>query len=101
MIEGGGGNPSPFFILDDMGESKIIKAVNTNKKNLEKKENKEEGVSIESQARLAEILSDSPRLVSLNGTEWEVRALRMVRSGLSLRRLLRSTRRRTPQWETS
>lgn len=32
--------------------------------------------SQESQARLAEILSDAPRLVSLNGTEWEVRALR-------------------------
>lgn len=77
MIEGGGGNPSPFFILDDMGESKIIKAVNTNKKNLEKKEKKAEQVSLDAQARLAEILTDSPRLVSLNGTEWEVRALRM------------------------
>lgn len=77
MIEGGGGNPSPFFILDDMGESKIVKAVNTNKKNLEKKEKKIEQVSLDAQARLAEILTDSPRLVSLNGTEWEVRALRM------------------------
>lgn len=60
-----------------MGESKIIKAVNTNKKNLEKKEKKTEQVSLDAQARLAEILTDSPRLVSLNGTEWEVRALRM------------------------
>lgn len=34
-------------------------------------------VSLESQERLAEILNDSPRLVSLNGTEWEIRALRM------------------------
>lgn len=34
-------------------------------------------VSIDAQERLAEILNDSPRLVSLNGTEWEVRALRM------------------------
>ncbi len=34
-------------------------------------------VSLESQERLAEILADSPRLVSLNGTEWEIRALRM------------------------
>lgn len=34
-------------------------------------------VSLEAQERLAEILSDSPRLVSLNGTEWEIRALRM------------------------
>ena len=33
--------------------------------------------SLDSQARLAEILNDSPRLVSLNGTEWEVRTLRM------------------------
>lgn len=35
------------------------------------------GVSIEAQERLAEILNDSPRIVSLNGTEWEIRALRM------------------------
>lgn len=45
-----------------------------------KKEVKKEDVgqvSIESQMRLAEILTDSPRLVSLNGTEWEVKALRM------------------------
>lgn len=34
-------------------------------------------VSLESQERLAEILNDSPRLVSLNGTEWGIRALRM------------------------
>lgn len=34
-------------------------------------------VSLESQERLAEIMNDSPRIVSLNGTEWEIRALRM------------------------
>lgn len=34
-------------------------------------------VTLDAQARLAEILSDSPRLVSLNGTEWGIRALRM------------------------
>jgi hypothetical protein len=34
-------------------------------------------VTLDAQARLAEILNDSPRLVSLNGTEWEIRALRM------------------------
>lgn len=34
-------------------------------------------VSLDSQERLAEILNDSPRLVSLNGTEWEIKALRM------------------------
>lgn len=34
-------------------------------------------VTLDAQARLAEILSDSPRLISLNGTEWEIRALRM------------------------
>ena len=32
---------------------------------------------LDAQERLAEILNDSPRLVSLNGTEWEIRALRM------------------------
>lgn len=34
-------------------------------------------VSLDAQERLAELLTDSPRLVNLNGTEWEVRALRM------------------------
>ena len=55
-----------------MERKNIVKAVNTNKKNLEKKEKKTEQVSLDAQARLAEILTDSPRLVSLNGTEWEV-----------------------------
>lgn len=58
-----------------MTERKIIKAENTQKKRVEAVEQK--GVSLDSQARLAEILNDSPRLVSLNGTEWEIRALRM------------------------
>lgn len=39
--------------------------------------NKKVDVSLDAQERLAEILNDSPRLVSLNGTEWEIRALRM------------------------
>lgn len=39
-----------------------------------KEENKE--VSIEAQEKLVEILNDSPHLVSLMGTEWEVRTLR-------------------------
>lgn len=60
----------------DMSERKIIKAVNAKKKEEPKKDLPNE-VSLEAQARLAEILSDSPRLVSLNGTEWEIRALRM------------------------
>ena len=34
-------------------------------------------VSLESQERLAEIMNDSPRLISLSGTEWEITALRM------------------------
>ena len=45
---------------------------------MQKKNNKKYiDVSIDAQERLSEILNDSPRLVSLNGTEWEVRALRM------------------------
>ena len=39
------------------------------------KESKKE-VSIEAQEQLVEILNDSPRLVSLVGTQWEVRSLR-------------------------
>lgn len=61
-----------------MGERKVIKAKGSKKKELqEEKAKKELQVSLESQERLAEILNDSPRLVSLNGTEWEIRALRM------------------------
>lgn len=41
------------------------------------KKNKAMEVSLDAQERLAEILNDSPRLASLNGTEWEIRALRM------------------------
>lgn len=52
----------------------VIKAENTKKK---KDSKKDLSVSLESQERLAEILNDSPRLINLNGTEWEVRALRM------------------------
>lgn len=68
----------PFLCLKDIGmaERKIVKAVNSKKKEEPKKDLPNE-VSLEAQARLAEILSDSPRLVSLNGTEWEIRALRM------------------------
>lgn len=33
-------------------------------------------VSLEAQEQLVEILNDSPHLVSLNGTDWEVRTLR-------------------------
>jgi hypothetical protein len=34
-------------------------------------------VSLDAQARLAEVMNDSPHIVDLNGTEWEIRALRM------------------------
>ncbi len=61
------------FKTKDMGKGKIIKAVNSNPRRKEKEIPK---VDIQSQLRLAEILNDSPHLVSLNGTEWEVRALR-------------------------
>lgn len=67
----------PFCLKDiDMAERKIVKAVNSKKREEPKKDLLNE-VSLEAQERLAEILNDSPRLVSLNGTEWEIRALRM------------------------
>ena len=61
-----------------MSEKKIIKAVNTRKKK-EDNEVKQEVrmASMEAQEKLVEILNDSPHIVSLNGTEYEVRALRM------------------------
>lgn len=55
----------------------VIKAVNKNKAKEEKKKKAPEEVSLDAQERLAEILNDSPRLVSLNGTDWEIKALRM------------------------
>lgn len=60
-------------------ERKVVKGTGEAKRKAAKKQEDkvETPVSIDSQARLAEILTDSPRLVSLNGTEWEVRALRM------------------------
>lgn len=60
-------------------ERKVVKGTGEAKRKAAKKQEDkvETPVSIDAQERLAEILSDSPRLVSLNGTEWEVRALRM------------------------
>ena len=58
-----------------MDERKIVKAKGNKKKAQDAKEKVKE-VSLDSQARLAEILNDSPRLISLAGTEWEVRTLR-------------------------
>ena len=74
------GTNHPLLILYDMAEErKVVMGTGAAKKKAAKKtvENKPEPVNIDAQARLAEILTDSPRLVSLNGTEWEVRALRM------------------------
>lgn len=45
-------------------------------------------VSIDAQQRLAEILNDSPRIVSLNGTPWEVRALRMGTQWLMAQKII-------------
>lgn len=56
-------------------KNKIESAAKETKPKVAKKDPSE--VTLSAQERLAEILSDSPRLVSLNGTEWEVRALRM------------------------
>lgn len=49
----------------------VTKILYMAKKVKEKKE-----VSLEAQEQLVEILNDSPRLVSLVGTQWEVRSLR-------------------------
>ena len=59
-----------------MNKEKVIKAARSEKAYKESKPTLDQP-SLDSQARLAEILNDSPRLVSLNGTEWEVRTLRM------------------------
>ena len=59
-----------------MSEEKIIKVEKSDREYRKSKATLDQP-SLDSQARLAEILNDSPRLVSLNGTEWEVRTLRM------------------------
>lgn len=43
----------------------------------EKTDKSYKDVSLDAQARLAEVMNDSPHIVDLNGTEWEIRALRM------------------------
>lgn len=53
---------------------KVVKVENTKKKEQPKKERKE--ASLDAQEQLVEILNDSPHLVSLAGTQWEVRSLR-------------------------
>ncbi len=57
----------------------VIKAENKNKAKKIDEESKKDKLeaSLEAQERLVEILNDSPHLVSLMGTEWEVRALKM------------------------
>ena len=59
-----------------MGEKKIIKAVSNKKKELAKA-NMPVEVDLTAQERLVEILTDNPRLISLNGSEWAIKALRM------------------------
>lgn len=68
--------PSPSFALYKYIMA-VIKAENSNKKAQKQVEKKRQEVSLEAQERLVEILNDSPHLVALNGTEYEVRALRM------------------------
>jgi hypothetical protein len=55
----------------------VIKAENKNKKAKKAQENIVQEASLDAQERLVEILNDSPRIASLAGTEYEVRALRM------------------------
>ena len=54
-----------------------------------KENNASTDASLSAQERLAEILNDSPRLVSLNGTEWEIRALRMGTQHLIAQEVIR------------
>lgn len=54
----------------------VIKAVSDKKKNI-KVANEYQEASLSAQERLVEILTDSPRVVSLDGTEWAIKALRM------------------------
>lgn len=59
-----------------MEERVIKKAELSRPAQVKKKEKERKEVSIEAQTLLVETLNDSPHLVSLNGTQWEVRSLR-------------------------
>ena len=63
-----------------MAERKVVKTPSVRKETQPKETKKRidpSEVSLNAQERLAEILSDSPRIVSLDGTEGEIRALRL------------------------
>ena len=64
----------------------------TKKTSAKKKEEKEKGVSLDAQELLVEILNDSPHLVSLNGTGWEVRSLRFGTQYLIAQEVVRINR---------
>ena len=60
-----------------MAERKTKKVIGSDKVSTEKeKKQYTKEVSLDAQELLVEILNDSPHLVSLSGTEWEVRTLR-------------------------
>lgn len=59
---------------------------------LKKKRKEVNEVSVDDQIRLAEILNDTPRLASLGGTQWEVRALRMGTQYLIAGKILEITK---------
>lgn len=59
-----------------MKERNVIKAVSNKKKEIAESKKPVE-VDLKAQERLVEILTDSPRIISLNGSEWAIKALRM------------------------
>lgn len=59
-----------------MVERTIKKAELSEQAKKKKQERERRDVSLEAQTLLVETLNDSPHLVSLNGTQWEVRSLR-------------------------
>lgn len=77
-MEGEGINPPPFYFeyVHGMAENKKVIKTAGKPKEVKKKQAPVE-VPLDAQERLAEILNDSPRLISLNGTDWEIKALRM------------------------
>jgi len=71
----------------------IKKVKSTKKQELaEKKAKGVPDVSIDDQLRLAQIMNDSPTTVSLNGTRWEIRALKMGTQYLIAERVLEITK---------
>lgn len=63
-------------MAEEKKERKVVKAVNNNRPKTTKKKEEFKKASDDAMERLVQIMTDSPNLAKLAGTEWEIRALK-------------------------